>query len=159
MPRIEHKIENNVEKKHCGKCKTFKPLDNFGNASDTWDLLRNTCKDCLKQENLNKKDKITEYNKKYWQETKKEQTEKNKKWKEENSEYYKAYMRNWLENNKEHKREKDKEYRIKNWEKRKEQINRWRKKDYHDMKTNPERREELFLLKIKKIQQDVFVKC
>lgn len=150
MPRIEHKIENNVEKKHCGKCKTFKPLDNFGNASDTWDLLRNTCKECLKQENIKNKDKRTEYNKKYWEITKDDQKEKCKKWREENSDYRKAYQQNWLENNIELKKQLDKEYRIKNWDKKKAYNREWQKKNYQDMKNNPERKEELFLLKIKK---------
>jgi hypothetical protein len=149
MPRIEHLIENNIEKKHCGKCKTYKNILDFGYSCNTWDNLRPTCKDCLKEINLNNKDKITEYNKKYWVETKEEQTEKHKKWREENKEHVKEKMKEWLEKNKEHKKQKDKEYRINNWEKKKEYNRDWKRKNYLDMKTNPERKEELIKYKIK----------
>ena len=36
MPRIEHIVENNIEKKHCGKCKTYKLLEVFGNSCSSW---------------------------------------------------------------------------------------------------------------------------
>jgi len=36
MPRIEHITENDIEKKHCGKCKTYKPLEVFGNSCSSW---------------------------------------------------------------------------------------------------------------------------
>ena len=116
MPRIEHIVENNIEKKHCGKCKTYKSLEIFGNSCSSWDGLRTTCKECLKLENIQNKDKRTEYNKKYWEETKELQSEKCKKWRENNKEHVKENMKKWYENNKEYKKEKDKEYRIKNWD-------------------------------------------
>ena len=149
MPRIEHIIENEIEKKHCGKCKTFKNILEFGNSSTNWDKLRSTCKNCLKEDNKNNKEKKTEYNKKYWVETKEEQSAKHKKWTEENKEHVKEKMNEWLEKNKEHKKEKDKEYRINNWEAKKKYNREWQKKDYHDMKTNPERKDELAIHKIK----------
>lgn len=149
MPRIEHITENNVEMKFCGKCKKFNPLDNFGNSCSTWDKLRPTCKNCLKEINLLNKDKRTEYNKQYWEKTKDEQKEKCKKWREENKEYVKEKMTEWLENNKEYKKQKDKEYRINNWEKKKEYNRNWQRKNYADMKSNPERAEELAQYKIK----------
>jgi hypothetical protein len=111
------------------------------------------------------KDKITEYNKQYWEETKEQQKEKNKVWRENNKEYVKEKMKEWLDNNKEHKKQKDKEYRVKNYNKYKENQRLWiqnnlekvklynrerNKKNYHDMKTNPERKEEFIKYKIKK---------
>jgi len=48
MPsRIEHKIENGVELKRCGKCKTYKPLDAFHTVGgQTWDNLYYACIEC-----------------------------------------------------------------------------------------------------------------
>ena len=149
MPRIEHKIENNIESKYCGHCKIYKALINFGNSSTTWDTLRPTCKDCLKQGNVENKDKRTEYNKKYWEETKDTQKEKNKIWREENKEYVKEKMQDWLESNKERKKQTDKEYRIKNWDKKKEYNRNWRKADYDSMKNDSSRIDEFALYKIK----------
>ena len=59
-----------------------------------------------------KKDKITEYNKKYWQETKEEQSIKHKKWREDNIEHCKEYNKKYREK---HGKEIDK----KDWQKRK----------------------------------------
>lgn len=42
-PKIEHKVEDGVEKKWCGKCQIFKPLDVFGYSKRTWDHYRPTC--------------------------------------------------------------------------------------------------------------------
>lgn len=149
MPRIEHKTENGVECKYCGRCKVFKPTTLFGNCPRAWDKLRPTCKDCLKEINVENKDKRTEYNKQYWENTKDQQKEKCKKWREDNKEYVKEKMKEWLENNKDHKKQKDREYRIANWDKKKESLRNWKRKDYQDLKTNPERHEEFIEYKIK----------
>ena len=74
VQRIEHITEDGVEKKWCGKCKSFVSIGNFNNCSKTWDKLRPTCKSCLSQERLEKKEKITEYNKQYWEKTKEAQS-------------------------------------------------------------------------------------
>lgn len=150
MPRIEHKTENGVECKYCGHCKVFKPITLFGNSSQTWDKLRPTCKDCLKQNNVENKEKKTEYNKQYWEKTKHQQKEKHRKWVSENQEYIKEKMKEWLENNKEHKKQKDREYRVANWDKKKEYNREWQRKNYNDMKTNPERQQEFIERKIHK---------
>jgi hypothetical protein len=142
MPRIEHKTEDGVVRKHCGRCKTYKSLEFFGNSSGSWDKLRTTCKDCLKQINIENKEKRTEYNKRYWEKTKEQQKERHKKWVSENKEYVKEKMKEWLDNNKEHKKQTDREYRIKNWDKKKEKSREWKRKDYQDLKTNPERHQE-----------------
>lgn len=149
MPRIQHTIENGNECKYCGRCKVFKPLTLFGNSAVTWDNLRPTCKDCLKQINIENKDKRTEYSKQYWEKTKEQQKEKCKKWREENKEHRKQKNKEWCEENKEHKKQKDSEYRLANWEKKKEQMRNWKRKNYQDLKTNPERQEEFIKYKIK----------
>lgn len=149
MPRIEHITENDIEKKHCGKCKIYKSLEVFGNSCSSWDGLRTTCKECLKLENIQNKDKKTEYNKKYWEETKELQSEKCKKWRENNKEHVKENMKKWYENNKEHKKEKDKEYRIKNWDKKKIYNAEWKRKNYKNMKENPDRKLEFAEYKVK----------
>ena len=93
---------------------------------------------------------MTQYNKKYWQETKEEQKEKNKIWRANNKEHIQQKMREWLEVNKEHKKQTDKEYREANWEKKKEYNREWNRNNYQDMKINPYRAEEFTLLTIKK---------
>jgi hypothetical protein len=149
VKRIPHITQDGIEKKRCGKCETYKSLDTFNNCKATWDKLRPTCKDCLEEERKTNKDKITEYNKAYWQETKEEQKEKCKEWREKNKDYMKAKMKEWLEANSEHKKQKDKEYR----ETHKEQYNKnhreWTRKNYEDMKTNPDRQQEFILHKIR----------
>lgn len=150
MPRIEHTIDNGIECKYCGRCKVFKPITLFGNSAATWDKLRPTCKECLKEINIGNKDKRTEYNKQYWEKTKEQQKEKCKKWREDNKEHVKEKMKEWLENNKEYKKQKDSEYRIANWDKKKQQCREWKRKDYQDMKTNPARQEEFIKFKIHK---------
>lgn len=142
-PRIEHIIENGIEQKRCCKCQVYRPLDNYNKSKQSWDKLRPECKICLEEKRTLNKEKMTEYNKQYWEKTKEEQKEKSKKWRANNKEYIKEKMKQWLENNKEHKKQKDKEYREKNWEKRKETLRIWKKKDYTDMKINPERVQEL----------------
>lgn len=149
VKRIEHKMENDVELKFCGQCKVFKDLSIFGNSSTTWDSLRPTCKDCLKENNLNNKEKMTEYNKKYWQETKEEQKDKKKLWRENNKEYVKEKHKEWRDNNKEYIKQKDKEYKEKNKDKIKKTHNEWLRKNYLDMKTNPDRKDEFIRHKIK----------
>jgi hypothetical protein len=50
VKRIEHVTEGGVEKRWCGKCTVFKPLDRFGYSKSTWDNLRPT------DDNIRKKD-------------------------------------------------------------------------------------------------------
>jgi hypothetical protein len=149
VPRIQHIIEDNVEKKRCGKCCTYKSIELFNYCKQSWDKLRITCKECLEQERKENKDKITEYNKKYWQETQEEQKKKNKEWREKNKEHIKEKMTEWLEKNKEHKKKKDKECRGAHREKYRENMRIWRKKNYQDLKTNPDRKEEYIKYKLK----------
>ena len=111
MPRIEHIFENNIEKKWCGKCKTFINIIDF-NKAKTWDFLRPTCKNCLHKERIMNKDKIREYNVQYWKDTHEGQSKKHKKWRENNIEHLKEYAKKYREI---HGKEIDK----KQWQKRK----------------------------------------
>ena len=107
--KIEHILHDGVEERWCGKCKTFKTLESFGYSKSTWDNLRPTCKTCLYEQNIIDKERITEYNKLYWQKTKDLQSEKSKLWRIENKDKVKEDMKKWLEKNKEYKKQKDKE--------------------------------------------------
>lgn len=149
-PRIAHITEDGIEKKRCCNCKTFKSLDNYNACARTWDNLRPECKDCLGEKRAANKDKMTEYNKQYWEKTKDEQLKKHKEWVQQNKEHVKQKMKDWLEKNKEYKKQKDKEYREANWEKKKEYNREWHRKNYNDLKTNPARADEFRLLNIKK---------
>lgn len=148
-PRIKHKIDEGIEKKRCCSCQIYRSLDNFNNSSQTWDNLRPECKICLTEKRAANKEKMTEYNKKYWQETKEQQKEKQKIWRENNKERIKENMKKWLENNKEYKKQKDKEYREENRDKRNEQVKLWKRNDYQDLKTNPDRIDEYNRQRIK----------
>lgn len=132
--RIEHIFEDSIEQRWCGKCKTFKPLGSFGYSKSTWDNLRPTCKPCLYEQNVLDKERITEYNKQYWQKTKDAQTEKSKQWRANNKDKVKENMKKWLEQNKEHKKQKDKEYRELNKEKYRENQRKWVRENYARMK-------------------------
>lgn len=113
MPRIDHIIDCDVEKKWCGKCRKFKEISlYFGKSKSTWDKLRATCKECLKEYNATIREQRTEYNKKYWEKTKDKQKEKNKEWREKNKEHIKEKHKEWREKN-------GKETDKKQWQKRK----------------------------------------
>lgn len=133
-PRIEHIIENNIEKRWCGTCKGYMALYNFGYSKNTWDNLRPTCKSCLHQYNIDVAESRTEYNKQYWQDTKKEQSEKSKKWREENPEKVKENMKKWLKENKEYKKQKDKEYKEAHKEQYRETQRKWARDNYQKLK-------------------------
>lgn len=132
--RKDHIVEDGIEKRWCGKCKKYSPLERFGRSSSTWDGLRSTCKDCLHEQNVANKDRITEYNKNYWQKTMEIQKEKSKQWRNENKDRARENMQRWLTENSEYKKQKDKEYREAHKEEYKENHRRWRKENYEKMK-------------------------
>lgn len=134
VKRIEHVTEDGVEKRWCGKCKAFKPLNIFGYSKSTWDNLRPTCKECLHEYNEEVAESRTEYNKQYWKDTMEKQKEKSKKWREENSEKVKENMKRWLEENAEYKKQKDREYKEAHKEAYKENHRKWRLEHYQKMK-------------------------
>jgi len=117
VQRIEHIFEDEIEKKWCGKCKTFKickgDSSKFGKGGKKcWDGLRPTCKDCLAEHNAQHKEEKHAYNAEYWKKTKDSQSERRKEWGEQNKEYIAAKNKEWREVN-------GKEYDKKEWQKRK----------------------------------------
>lgn len=50
MKRIEHKFENGIEFKWCGRCKQFKPISEFSKHSGKWDGLQERCNNCRHQQ-------------------------------------------------------------------------------------------------------------
>lgn len=148
-PRIDHKIENGIETKHCSSCKIYYILDQFNYDKSTWDNLRRECKNCLKEYRKKNKERMTEYNKKYWQDTKETQTEKNKVWRQNNQERIKENMRKWLEENADRKKQTDKKYREEHREQKNEYMRLWKRKNYLKLKWMPEKSKELFEHKIK----------
>lgn len=147
--RKKHETIDNVVGKKCSHCKNWRPLEQYNYSKSHWDNLRVECKPCLSERRNANKEKMTEYNKQYWEKTKEKQKEKNKQWRENNQEQIKQNMRKWLEKNREYKKQKDREYRLANWERKKKIQREWMLKNYHDMKNNPERSTEFSEYKIK----------
>lgn len=48
MKRIEHVVENGIEKKRCSKCKSWLPLSCFSKNRVKWDGLQERCDNCRK---------------------------------------------------------------------------------------------------------------
>jgi len=69
--RKEHKIEDNIEKKHCPTCDTWKCLDEYTKQSSSWDNLARMCRKCFNDYKREKR--------------------KTKKYIEKDKEYYKNY--------------------------------------------------------------------
>ena len=78
--------------KQCSKCKTTKPLDNFGKDRRAKMGLRSQCKECEKlYEKTRNQNKKRAYAKRYRQENREREKTRLKNWKENNPEKYKAY--------------------------------------------------------------------
>lgn len=139
VARIEHRIIDGVESKHCGKCKTYKPCvgpgSRFGKGSkQCWDGLRATCKDCLHAHNMATKEERHAYNAAYWQRTMTTQKDKHKRWRANNVEHRAEYNRKWRAVNgkdcdkKEwQKRKNDEAYRLNHNEYKREWCKRQRR--------------------------------
>ena len=93
--KIEHIYEDEVEKKRCCSCQTYQPLENYNSCKGSWDKLRPKCKNCLHLVRMKNKERMTNYNKKYWQKTQESQKIKHKKWRENNVEHRKEYNKKW----------------------------------------------------------------
>ena len=91
-PRKEHKKEDGVEKRWCGKCKGYRPLDNFGYSKNTWDNLRSTCKGCIHRYNVEVAESRTEYNK----QNKEHKKQKDKEYRAAHKEQYRETQRKWV---------------------------------------------------------------
>jgi len=97
--RVKHETKDGIIGKKCCKCKEWIALENYSKLKSHWDGYRNNCKECNKKQRLENKDKMTDYNKKYWIKTKDKQLQKNKEWrlnnKEKVNEYQAKYMKKW----------------------------------------------------------------
>lgn len=97
--RKEHVFIDGVEYKSCSKCNENRELKEYTYYASSWDGLRPTCNVCLHEYRMGRKEQMTEYNKKYWVETKEEQSAKHKEWKAANrdhvNEYHREYVRKW----------------------------------------------------------------
>ena len=51
----EHKIENNIEMKHCPTCDSWKELKEYNKQSSSWDNLARMCKNCYCEYKNNKR--------------------------------------------------------------------------------------------------------
>ena len=68
--------------------------------------------DCLAQYRQGRAEQMTQYNKKYWQETKEEQGVRHRRWREENREHVNSYQREYVKQWAKHKSSTDPAYRI-----------------------------------------------
>jgi len=65
MPRRkEHIFEDNIEKKHCPTCDTFKELIEFTKQSSSWDKLCRMCRTCMCNYKNNKRNNDPKYSEK-----------------------------------------------------------------------------------------------
>jgi hypothetical protein len=97
--RKEHVVIDDVVGKDCSKCKKWKPLEKYNKHSRHWDNLKTTCMDCFTQYRAKNKERMAEYNKKYWIDTKEKQTEKHRQWRSENKEHLSQYYKNLRKTN------------------------------------------------------------
>lgn len=61
--RKEHKIENEIEMKHCPTCNTWKELSDYNKQTSSWDNLARMCRKCFCEYKNNKR-KTDEYREK-----------------------------------------------------------------------------------------------
>jgi len=100
----QHLVIDDITGKNCSKCKEWKPLERYNKSSDRWDGLKVTCMDCYSEYRAENRERMAEYNKKYWAETKEEQTQKHREWKDKNKDHISEYFKN--------KRKTDSNYQI-----------------------------------------------
>lgn len=59
--RKEHKIENEVEIKHCPTCDSWKALSEYNKQSSSWDKLGRMCRKCYCEYKTNKRKNDEKY--------------------------------------------------------------------------------------------------
>ena len=89
--RIEYKIINGVECKHCSKCGEWKPLSKFSNCNNTWDGLQCKCNECIAKYYQAHKEERAAYNKQYYTEHAEEIAECQKKYRDTHKEELNQY--------------------------------------------------------------------
>ena len=106
-----------MEKKVCSKCKEEKEVCEFSKDISRKDGCFPQCKNCIKEWNLNNREKKNEYLKKWRQSNPEKTKEAEKKRREKNLEQISNYHKKYKEENKEHLVNSNKIYREKNLEK------------------------------------------
>jgi hypothetical protein len=57
----EHKIENEIEMKHCPRCDSWKTLSEYNKQSSSWDKLARMCRKCYCEYKTNKRKNDEKY--------------------------------------------------------------------------------------------------
>ena len=63
-PKKEHKIFDNIEKKHCPTCDDWKILTDFTKQTSSWDKLCRMCRSCMISYKKNKRETDSKYKEK-----------------------------------------------------------------------------------------------
>lgn len=168
-PLAPHIFCDDAEKKYCGTCTHYLPINNFWKCAKNWDGLQARCKMCLKvyaNKNKNKiattkrkyqekhREKIQLKKRKYYEQNKDKIAESKKKYRRQNKEKCSLQNRNYRNKNKEKCLLYGKIYRDKNKEKVAEAKKKWyeknkqrillqRKKYYKKLKSSEEGRKKI----------------
>lgn len=124
--------------KQCHKCLRILPIDNFNKAKDAPDGLQRKCKDCKHQYNMEHKEHMAGYNKKYREEHRDKLLQSAKEWGIENKELRKQYRlehkaeiaeynRKYQQEHKEYFLQWKRNHSAENWQKNKERYRPYQK--------------------------------
>lgn len=102
------KANMNVQK--CCTCKIIKEFSEFNKSKNQSNGLHRACKECRKQERIDRKDLIKKHQTEYYLKNKEILLEKNKLYRSNNSESIKIQKKEYRTDNKEHIKLKQKEY-------------------------------------------------
>ena len=134
--------------KTCTKCKIEKELTEFSKDKNSKDNLKWSCKKCLnnekKQWEINNKEKIKEYSKKYSEKNKKKIKNYNEQWRVDNKEKLKEYSKEYSEKNKEKIKNYNEQWKNDNKEKFKEKRKQYRENNKEKRKQYRENNKEKF---------------
>lgn len=99
--RVEHILEDGVEKKKCSRCKVLVDVACFPKNNKSWDKLFHQCKACRKQAYIENKKEIAEKQKEYHQKNREKRLAYLRGWQKENREYLNTYARGKYQKEKE----------------------------------------------------------
>lgn len=105
-----------INKKTCPRCSVDKTIEDFSKSKTTHDSLQSACKECKRQEQINRKlthpEKVKEITNKWYQNNKELHNERMNVCKKKNPDPYRKSQRKWRDNNLEFLREyKNKRYK------------------------------------------------
>jgi hypothetical protein len=118
-----------ITEKSCSRCKTIKPVSEFGKSNHSPDGLNYWCKFCKsetrKAHYLKNKEKVLESNR-AWREANPERIKQAKTaWKEKNKDYYSQYCKDYNNKNKQKQTDYQKQWYAVNKEKKNGQSKEW----------------------------------